>query len=92
MRKAFKNLRLGEKFYLPLDGKTGGLDLRKQLIKVSPIQITTNPPWETIKVTPNVITHAGMFNAVIIASPNDVNGYYDFVPDDTMVYPENLVC
>lgn len=90
MRKAFKDLRLGEKFYPPRD--KGNMDLRTQSIKVSPIQLTTNPPWENIKVTPNVITHRNTFNAVIIASPNDVSGYYDFVPDDTMVYPENLMC
>lgn len=91
MKKRFGELRIGEKFYPPL--KNGQMDLRFQLIKVSFIRITSVPPWEGIKFVPNVVLHKGRFNSVIIQSvDNESNGYYDFVPDDTMIFPENLMC
>lgn len=91
MRKKFGELRVGEKFYPPLDD--GKMDLNFQLIKVSAIQLTSNPPWNGIKLTPNVVLHKGKFNSVILQSAdNESSGYYDFVPDDIMVFPENLIC
>lgn len=91
MKKRFGELRVGEKFYPPLDD--GKMDLFSQLIKVTAIRLTSDPPWEGIKFTPNVILHKGKFNSVIIQSANnESNGYYDSVPDDLMIYPENLMC
>lgn len=100
MRKAYKSLRVGEKFYPPLDNDK--MDLRFQMMKISTIVLTTPPPWgDGLNVTLNVMKGVEkdgetkyFFNAVIINSPpeNRVDGYFDYLPDDLMVYPENLMC
>lgn len=85
--KKFKDLAIGEPFYPPM--KNGKMDLRWQLIKVSQIKIAAPPPWEAIKSTPNVINQKGLFNSVVVRSfDNKSNGYYDFIPDGTLVYTE----
>ena len=85
--KRFADLAVGESFYpLTRDGK---MDLRWQLMKVSPIRITGPPPWESIKTTQNVITQDGLFNSVVVRSiDGKTNGFYDFIPDDTSIYIE----
>lgn len=89
MTKMFKKLRVGEKFYPPRDD--GTMDLRLAEIKVSAIHLVESGPWPNLKVTPNVVKH-GHINAVITHSPNGTDGFYDFIPDETMVYPENAQC
>lgn len=98
MQKKFGDLKLGERFYLPLE--KGGLDIRFQFMKTPAVDLTTPPPWDSkFKATPNVIkgykTAGGIkygFNSIIIASPEGTAGFYDYVPDDLMVFPENLTC
>lgn len=90
MKKMFRDLRIGEKFYPPIESEK--MDLRIMLIKVSQLSLTGEPPWNT-KATKNVYVSNGQINAVVIGSPdNETTGYFDFFPDDLMVYPENLMC
>ena len=90
MKKKFGSLRLGEKFYPPRDD--GTMDIHLCLIKVSKIYMTKPGPWFGVGSTHNAILHQHL-NAVIISSPKDeITGYYDYLTDDVMVYPENLMC
>lgn len=86
MKRVFKYLKIGEKFYpIGLDGR---IDLRLVLMKISRILLTSsNPePTESFKVTQNVI-EAKMINAAVLTSPDGAqDGYYDFIPDDAAAF------
>lgn len=89
--KKFKDLVIGESFYPPMNNHK--MDLKWQLMKVSQVHLTEPPPWETLKTTQNVIDNNGHFNSVVVRSIDDkTNGYYDFIPDNALVYTEPPRC
>lgn len=89
MKKIFKEVRIGEKFYPAKD--KGGMDLGVVLMKVGAIQFTFPGPWTGLNTTDNVLRYSGI-NAVIVGSPKEKNidGTYDFITDDQQIYPANL--
>ncbi len=86
MKKPFGSLRIGEKFYIPVKGR---INLNYQYIKVSEM-ILPDSGEPNCLVTTGAFQHA-RFNCVMIESPDNLKGYFHFLHDNDLVYPENYV-
>lgn len=88
MKKVFRELRIGERFYESNENQ--GMNLQRQLIKVDTLKISR--PEQLAGITERA-KKKGMFNCVIVSdADNWAEGYYDLVPFDSLVWPQNLLC
>lgn len=83
MKKLFRDLRIGDKFYPTIKGQ---MNLNSRYIKVSEIALPVSGEPSCL-VTTSAFKHT-RFNCVIVESPNNLNGYFHFAHDDDLVFPE----